>query len=47
MGKSPLECVAMSMEYLKSITPDCHDANGKCTKPESEQCAKCKAENKK
>ena len=47
MGKSPMECVAMSMEYLKSITPDCHDENGNCTKPESEQCAKCKAESKK
>ena len=47
MEKTPMECVAMSMEYLKSITPDCHDENGNCTKPESEQCAKCKAESKK
>ena len=47
MEKTPMECVAMSMEYLKSIAKDCHDENGKCTKPESEQCAKCKAQNKK
>lgn len=47
MGKSPLECVAMSMEYLKSIATDCHDENGNCTKPESEQCEACKAASKK
>lgn len=44
MGKTPMECVAMSMEYLKSITACCNGNEAECKNAACEKTASKKAE---